>query len=81
MSIDEYGRRRDFNIRLIDFRSPNPSQIGFWSPNSGGVQLTQTEHELESYLYKSIKDKHFKISTRIVRDLILITNSNNKTIA
>ncbi|CAL1681831.1 unnamed protein product [Lasius platythorax] len=61
MNIDEYGRRRDFNIRILDFR-PNVVQTAFWDVN--GLHLIRNEKELENYLYKSIQEKTFKISTR-----------------
>ncbi|XP_072764014.1 glutamate receptor ionotropic, kainate 2 [Anoplolepis gracilipes] len=62
MNIDEYGRRRDFTIQILDFR-PDVIKTGFWDLK-GGLQRIRTEKELESYLYKSIQDKIFKISTR-----------------
>lgn len=66
MNIDEYGRRQDFNIQILDFRS-EIMKTGFWDIN--GLHPIQTEKEMESYLYKSIQDKMFKISTREVRNI------------
>lgn len=71
MNIDEYGRRRDFNIRILDFR-PNVVQTAFWDVN--GLHLIRNEKELENYLYKSIQEKTFKISTREVRNIPLSIN-------
>ncbi|EZA54693.1 glutamate receptor ionotropic, kainate 2 isoform X2 [Ooceraea biroi] len=82
MSIDEYGHRDNFKIYILNFRQPgNPTQIGFWMPNSGDVQLMQTKHEIESYLYKSIQDKHFKISTRVGAPYIIeVTDDQSRGI-
>lgn len=66
MNIDEYGRRQDFNIQILDFR-PDVVKTGFWDLN--GLHLVETEKEMETYLYKSIQDKIFKISTREVRNI------------
>lgn len=66
MNIDEYGRRRNFNITILDFR-PDMIPIGYWDPN--GLHPIQTEKDRESYLYKSIQDKMFIISTRVVRNI------------
>ncbi|KAL6255077.1 hypothetical protein P5V15_013411 [Pogonomyrmex californicus] len=63
MDIDEDGHRQDFNIKVLDFRQSGVVQTGLW--NSNGLTFTMTEQEQESYLYKSIKDKIFKITTRI----------------
>ncbi|XP_019883181.2 glutamate receptor ionotropic, kainate 2 isoform X4 [Camponotus floridanus] len=61
MNIDEYGRRWDFKIQILDFRS-EIIKTGFWDKN--GLQFnSETEKEMESYLYKSIKEKEFIIST------------------
>ncbi|KAL6428824.1 hypothetical protein ACFW04_007993 [Cataglyphis niger] len=62
MNIDEYGRRRNFNITILDFR-PDMIPIGYWDSN--GLHPIQTEKDRESYLYKSIQDKTFIISTRV----------------
>lgn len=67
MNIDEYGRRRNFNITILDFR-PDMIPIGYWDFN--GLHPIQTEKDRESYLYKSIQDKTFIISTRVVRNVI-----------
>lgn len=64
MNFDEYGRRRNFNLRILDFRPPNFVQTGFW--DADGLTLIRTEEELEGYLYKSIKEKNFIISTKVV---------------
>lgn len=66
MNIDEYGRRTNFNIQILNFR-PEAKKTGFWDLN--GLQPIQTEKEIESYLFKSIKDKMFTISTREVRNI------------
>lgn len=64
MDFDKYGRRRNFNLRILDFRPPKFVQTSFW--DADGLTLIRTEDELESYLYTSIKEKNFKITTRIV---------------
>ncbi|XP_071571021.1 glutamate receptor ionotropic, kainate 2 isoform X3 [Temnothorax nylanderi] len=63
MNIDECGRRQDFNVKIMNFRQSDVVQTGFWA--SGSVQLLRTEKERESELYKSIREKIFKISTKI----------------
>ncbi|XP_011152744.1 glutamate receptor ionotropic, kainate 2 [Harpegnathos saltator] len=63
MSIDEYGRRRNFNVRILDFRQPGIVETGFWDPD--GLHFIRTEQELESYLNKSVQEKMFRISTRL----------------
>lgn len=65
MNIDEYGRRQDFNITVLNFRQPNIAPMGFWASDT--LHVIPSEKEIESYLYKSIQDKLFKVSTRVVR--------------
>lgn len=68
MNFDENGRRRDFNIDILDFRQSKVMKTAYW--NSDGVHRVHTEQELESYLYKSIQEKTFKITTRVVRNAV-----------
>lgn len=70
MNIDEYGRRQDFNIKILSFRQADIIQTGSW--NSTGFHPIQTEKEQENYLYKSMQEKQFKISIKIVRIKIVI---------
>lgn len=74
MNIDEYGRRQDFNVKILNFRQADVVETGFWNFSSG-FQVMRTEKELENYLYKSIQEKQFKISIKIVRikTIIVIT--------
>jgi len=72
MDIDECGHRQDFNVKILSFRQSGMVQTGFW--NLSGVQLIRTQTELESYLYKSITEKTFTISLKIV--CILLFNIN-----
>lgn len=65
MNIDEYGRRQNFNIKILNFQQSTSVVQGFW--NSSGVQLKTTRKELESYLTESIHKKFFKISIKEVR--------------
>lgn len=68
MNIDKYGRRREFNIQILDFRSEKIITTGFW--DIYGLHFdSKTEKEMESYLYKSIKEKEFIISTIVVRNI------------
>lgn len=69
MDIDEYGRRRNFNVTVLDFRQPSMAPTGFWDPENG-LHLLRTEKEHESYLYKAIQDKNFRITTRLVSNFI-----------
>ncbi|XP_018368899.1 PREDICTED: glutamate receptor ionotropic, kainate 2-like isoform X2 [Trachymyrmex cornetzi] len=61
INIDEYGRRQDFNVKILNFRPSGIAQIGFWEPLSG-VNVQPTEKEQDSYLYKSMEEKIFRIS-------------------
>ncbi|XP_018339843.1 PREDICTED: glutamate receptor ionotropic, kainate 2-like isoform X1 [Trachymyrmex septentrionalis] len=61
MNIDEYGRRQDFNVKILNFQPSGTVKIGFWEPSSG-VNVIRTEKEEDSYLYKSMEEKIFKIS-------------------
>lgn len=70
MSIDEYGRRQIFDIQILDFQQPSIVETAYW--NSDGLHFLKTEQELESYLYKNIQEKMFKISTRVVCNVIFI---------
>lgn len=43
-------------------------EIGYWDPK--GLHTADNEKERESYLYKSIEQKKFKISTKLVSNLL-----------
>ncbi|XP_003706416.2 glutamate receptor ionotropic, kainate 2 isoform X2 [Megachile rotundata] len=63
MAIDENGRRQYFNIRIMDLRPDGSVQTSYWDPD--GLHLIENEQERESYLYKSIELKKFKITTKL----------------
>lgn len=65
MAIDENGRRQYFNVRIMDVRPGDSVQIGYWDPD--GIHAIGSEAERENYLYKSIEQKKFIISTKVVR--------------
>ncbi|KAL0124437.1 hypothetical protein PUN28_006343 [Cardiocondyla obscurior] len=74
MNIDEHGRRQDFKIKILNFQQSRIMQMGFW--DSDGVHLIRTE-ELERYLYTSIKDKTFRISTKLGAPYVMeVTDSS-----
>ncbi|XP_014473269.1 PREDICTED: glutamate receptor ionotropic, kainate 2-like [Dinoponera quadriceps] len=75
MSIDEYGRRRNFNIRILDFRQSGIVETGYWDQD--GLHFTQTEKEHESYLFKSIQEKKFLISTRVGSPYVMEVNDGS----
>lgn len=67
INIDKYGRRRNFNITILDFR-PDVTAISYW--DYSGLHPMQTEKERQSYLYKTIQEKTFLISTKVVSNVI-----------
>ncbi|KAM0731072.1 Glutamate receptor ionotropic, kainate 2 [Formica fusca] len=67
INIDKYGRRRDFNITILDFR-PDVTAISYW--DYSGLHPMQTEKERQSYLYKTIQEKTFLISTKVVEPYV-----------
>ncbi|XP_011879931.1 PREDICTED: glutamate receptor ionotropic, kainate 2-like [Vollenhovia emeryi] len=69
MNIDEYGRRQDFNLKILTFRQYDIIQSGFW--DSDGVHLMRTEKELESYLFQTMKGRQFLISTKVTPPYII----------
>ncbi|KAG7201434.1 hypothetical protein KM043_004194 [Ampulex compressa] len=62
MSIDEYGRRQTFNLRIMDVRE-EATQTGYWDLD--GLHFITNDKERDRYLYKSIEQKKFKITTRL----------------
>ncbi|KAK2579609.1 hypothetical protein KPH14_010900 [Odynerus spinipes] len=63
ITFNENGRRQNFALRLLDFRWLHSVQMGYWDEE--GVHSTRTEQELESYLFKTIEQNHFKIATKV----------------
>lgn len=68
MEFDEFGRRRGFKVNIFDFRRPKPVKLASWTPETR-VNLKENKEELEMYLSKSIQEKLFRITTRIVRNV------------
>lgn len=64
ITLDENGHRQYFNIRIMDVRPGESVQTGYWDPD--GLHSIDNEEERESYLYKSIELKKFKITTKVV---------------
>ncbi|KYN07195.1 Glutamate receptor, ionotropic kainate 2, partial [Cyphomyrmex costatus] len=64
MNIDEYGRRQDFNVKILNFRPSGIVQTGFWEPSTR-INIIRTQKEQESYLYKSMEEKIFTISLKV----------------
>ncbi|XP_016918905.1 glutamate receptor ionotropic, kainate 2-like isoform X2 [Apis cerana] len=63
ITIDENGQRQFFKLKIIDVRPDESVEIGYWDPE--GLHTADNEKERESYLYKSIEQKKFKISTKL----------------
>ncbi|KAG6795357.1 glutamate receptor ionotropic, kainate 2 isoform X1 [Apis mellifera caucasica] len=63
ITIDENGQRQFFKLKIIDVRPDESVEIGYWDPD--GLHTADNEKERESYLYKSIEQKKFKISTKL----------------
>lgn len=55
-------------MKIIDVRPDENVEIGYWDPK--GLHTADNEKERESYLYKSIEQKKFKISTKLVSNLL-----------
>ncbi|XP_076667724.1 glutamate receptor ionotropic, kainate 2 isoform X2 [Andrena cerasifolii] len=79
MAIDENGRRQYFNVRIMDVRPGDSVQIGYWDPD--GIHAIGSEAERENYLYKSIEQKKFIISTKVGPPYIMeVTDSATRGI-
>ncbi|CAK9806372.1 Glutamate receptor ionotropic, kainate 2 [Anthophora quadrimaculata] len=79
MSFDENGRRQYAKIRIMDVRAGESVQTGYWDPD--GLHSIDSEEERESYLYKSIEQKKFKISTKVGPPYIMeVTDSATRGI-
>ncbi|KAF3424205.1 hypothetical protein E2986_01263 [Frieseomelitta varia] len=63
IKIDENGRRQSFQIQIMDVRPEESVQTAYWLPD--GLHSVDSEEGRESYLYKSIEQKKFKISTKL----------------
>jgi len=74
MYIDEYGRRRDFNVTILNFRQSSMIQTGYWD-TFNGIHVKQIKKEKDIYIYRRfIEEKIFKISVHKVRNTILHIN-------
>ncbi|CAK9800332.1 Glutamate receptor ionotropic, kainate 2 [Anthophora plagiata] len=79
ISFDENGRRQYAKIRIMDVRAGESVQTGYWDPD--GLHSIDSEEERESYLYKSIEQKKFKISTKVGPPYIMeVTDSATRGI-
>ncbi|CAL7945892.1 unnamed protein product [Xylocopa violacea] len=63
IKFNENGQRTHFNVQIMDIRSGGSVQTGYWDPD--GLHSIDTEQEREDYLYKSIEQRKFKISTKV----------------
>ncbi|XP_076751081.1 glutamate receptor ionotropic, kainate 2 [Xylocopa sonorina] len=63
MKFNKEGQRTDFNIQIMSIRAEESVQTGYW--DSTGLHSVNTEKERQDYLYKSIEQKKFRISTKI----------------
>ncbi|XP_018059496.1 PREDICTED: glutamate receptor ionotropic, kainate 2-like [Atta colombica] len=79
INIDEYGRRQDFNIKILNFHPSAIIQMGFWEPSSGVNMIIRTEKEQEHYLYKSIEEKIFRVTVLKSEPYIMeVTDSSTR---
>ncbi|XP_029035806.1 glutamate receptor ionotropic, kainate 2-like [Osmia bicornis bicornis] len=74
IGLDENGRRQYSNIRIMDVRPGESVQTGYWDPD--GLHSIDNEQERESYLYKSIELKKFKISTKVGPPYIMVVTDS-----
>ncbi|KOC67298.1 Glutamate receptor, ionotropic kainate 2 [Habropoda laboriosa] len=80
MMFDENGRRFYSKIRIMDVRAGESVQTGYWDPD--GLHSIDSEKERKDYLYKSIEQKKFKISTKLGPPYIMeVTDSATRGIA
>ncbi|XP_047363225.1 glutamate receptor ionotropic, kainate 2-like [Vespa velutina] len=80
ISFDEIGRRRNFELRLLDFRGFSSIEMGYWDEK--GVHSTRSKQELESYLFKSIEQTHFRIATKVGEPYVIeVTDGSTRGIA
>ncbi|XP_012061140.1 PREDICTED: glutamate receptor ionotropic, kainate 2-like [Atta cephalotes] len=69
--IDEYGRRRDFNVTILNFRQSSMIQTGYWD-TFNGIHVKQIKKEKDIYIYRRfIEEKIFKISVHKSRPYIM----------
>lgn len=79
ITINNEGRRDNFNIRIVDPRPGESVQIGYWEP--AGFHRVGTEEERESYLYKTIGEKKLTISTKVGPPYVMeVTDSSTRGI-
>ncbi|XP_046833817.1 glutamate receptor ionotropic, kainate 2-like [Vespa crabro] len=77
--FDENGRRRNFELRLLDFRGFSSIEMGYWDEK--GVHSTRSKQELESYLFKSIEQTHFRIATKVGEPYVIeVTDGSTRGI-
>ncbi|KAK1127273.1 hypothetical protein K0M31_003817 [Melipona bicolor] len=62
ITIGDNGQREYFEIQIMDVRAEESVQIGNWLPK--GLDLGDSEKNRKSYLYKSIEQKKFTITTK-----------------
>ncbi|XP_078053651.1 glutamate receptor ionotropic, kainate 2 [Augochlora pura] len=62
MAFDDNGHRQEFNVRIMDVREEESVQIGYWDLT--GLHTVDSEEERDNYLYKSIEQKKFIVSTK-----------------
>ncbi|XP_012061138.1 PREDICTED: glutamate receptor ionotropic, kainate 2-like [Atta cephalotes] len=73
MYIDEYGRRRDFNVKILNFRQSNKDIqiLGYWDTFKG-LHISHIRKKEDIYLYKRfMEEKIFKISVRESKPYIM----------
>nr|XP_033338694.1 glutamate receptor ionotropic, kainate 2-like isoform X2 [Megalopta genalis]XP_033338703.1 glutamate receptor ionotropic, kainate 2-like isoform X2 [Megalopta genalis] len=63
MVFDDNGRRKEFNVRIMDVRQNGSVQIAYWDVD--GLHKFGTQEDLDKYLYKSIEEKKFVVSTKV----------------
>ncbi|EGI59304.1 Glutamate receptor, ionotropic kainate 2, partial [Acromyrmex echinatior] len=69
--IDEYGRRRDFNVKILNFRQSSMIQTGYWD-TFNGIHIKQMKKVKDIYIYgRFIEEKIFKISVHKSRPYIM----------
>lgn len=75
-AFDQNGFRTYFSLEILQLVKDGFKKLGSWDPIHG-INYTRTISEMEGETLQNIRDKHFIVTSRIVRSYFLLCYLNH----
>jgi glutamate receptor, ionotropic, invertebrate len=67
LAFNDAGQRIQFHLEVVELNAQGFKKIATWSSNDeeGKLHYTRSSQEVEKQIFESLKNKHFKVASRL----------------